>query len=229
MVSVDSNNLQVDIRNGTPPVAASRRRNFLLPFRCLRRNSQRSNHHHNINSNNNNRALAAVTGPPPRAAPRPNAVSPVPNDITFGDTLPPSMIQVGGNNGNIDNSPSTAYRQEVATNPRQHVSSDRPEHTFWLNRNLEPALSLIEEDHAGRILYSTGNTAFVEESLGQATVIPSFISMQLPVYTEDECRTIFQQICETVLKLHQQHVVHRTLHLNHIAVTHEVCIFENGV
>jgi len=127
------------------------------------------------------------------------------------------------NNNNNPRTPSTAYRQEVVLqNQPQHVSSDAPEHTFWLNRNLERALTSVADTHAGRILYSTGQTVFVEEQLGEAVILPTHIANNLPVYTEQECRDIVRQMCDSLQLLHEQKVVHRTLHLNHIAVSPEV-------
>lgn len=140
--------------------------------------------------------------------------------VTFGDTMPPSLVPP-------EQTPSTAYRQEVVMQqqPQPHVSSDNPEHTFWVHRNLERALQSIadSQQYAGRIVHSTGQTAVVEENLiaHDAVVLPTYIAAQ-PVYTEHECRDIVRQICYALQLLHEQHVVHRTLHLNHIAVTPEV-------
>jgi len=129
------------------------------------------------------------------------------------------------NNNNNQRTPSTAYRQEVVLQNQpsaQHVSSDAPEHTFWLNRNLERALASVADTYAGRILYSTGQTVFVEEKLGAAMILPTHIANNMPVYTEQECRDIVRQMCDSLQLLHEQKVVHRTLHLNHICVSPEV-------
>ena len=144
--------------------------------------------------------------------------------VTLGGTLPPSLIQPGPifDGG----SPSTLYRHEVATHPRgtpNLVSSELPEHSFWVHKNLEPALAVLEPHHAGRVQYAAGQTCLVHEALGDAALmLPHFISQRLPFYTEIEARQLFRQMVQIVQLLHEQHVVHRSLHLNHIVVTNEV-------
>jgi serine/threonine protein kinase len=142
------------------------------------------------------------------------------------------------NNNTTAQSPAT----ETTRRKRNPRSSELPEHRFWLKGDLrEPLLELQRHSFydAGTIVHHTRLAMLVQESVQHRQTLPLYVGNTLPVqsivYTEQELRQLFRQVCLAVQVLHvpgrftsssdsRDHgyvtfpTAHRNLHLNHILV-----------
>jgi serine/threonine protein kinase len=127
---------------------------------------------------------------------------------------------------------TTAQPSETTRRKRNPRSSELPEHRFWLKGDLrEPLLELQRHSFydAGTIVHHTRLAMLVQESVQHRQTLPLYIGNTLPmqsiVYTEQELRQLFRQVCLAVQVLHVPGrpsstfpTAHRNLHLNHILV-----------
>lgn len=102
--------------------------------------------------------------------------------------------------------------------PTRPFASDNPEQTFRLRLNVEPALTTLGDQYAGRIIRRTTERIHVQEVLANRLTVPSYIGKLNGWYTEIESREIFRAMCKIVQTLHRKWTVHRNLHLNQFLV-----------
>jgi hypothetical protein len=119
--------------------------------------------------------------------------------------------------------PSAIFGQEIAYSKRS-VSSEVKQHRFWLPADLKIPIRVMNEAnvYVGNILHTTPSTIFVEEDMEGCSLLPLYIA-DLPIYTENECRVLFRQMCEAVQILHNYNCLHRNIHLNNVIVDRRVC------
>ena len=97
-------------------------------------------------------------------------------------------------------------------------TTDDLNHTFWLSKDMKNPLLNLDQAYVGKLhIHDQNPMMFVEEIATDYLLLPVYISQQ-DVYTESACRDLFQAIALVVKRLHDQHAVHRTLHLNQVVV-----------
>lgn len=97
-------------------------------------------------------------------------------------------------------------------------TTDDLNHVFWLSKQMKSPLLNLDEAYIGKLhVHDQNPMMFVEEIATDYSLLPIYISQQ-DEYSERSCRELFQAIALVVKRLHDQHAVHRTLHLNNVVV-----------
>jgi hypothetical protein len=168
--------------------------------------------------------LHRVTAPPSRVDPPESIRGSDSQQQQSGedDEPPPPLPDQSQRHQQQNLSPSAIFGQEIAYSKRS-VSSEVTQHRFWLPADLKIPIRVMQEAnvYVGSILHTTPSTIFVEEDMEGCVLLPLYIA-DLPLYTENESRILFRQMCEAVQILHNYNCLHRNIHLNNVIADRRV-------